>query len=311
MPILRGDPQASGAVVIRGRYEVGVQDQAFLGPESGLAMPDGDGGVELHIATQWLHVDRDQVAAGLGLAVERVHVVLAGVGGAFGAREDLSIQLHACMLALHCGRPVKMAYLRDESFVAATSIAIRRGWSTSTTRIDDGKLIAVRARIWLDGGAYASSSTAVIANATTLAVGPYMVNNADLLGTVAYTNNPPNGAMRGFGAVQVAVAYEAQMDRLAAAVGLDPLEVRGRNALTEGATLPTGQAVRGAVATVALLDALEARPLPGPVDRLSRSTGQRRSARRSARVSGAASATPRGSRTSPSRRASTTRRPHA
>jgi xanthine dehydrogenase D subunit len=265
VPILRGDPQASGEVVIRGRYEVGIQDQAFLGPESGLAIPDGDGGVELHVATQWLHVDRDQIAAGLGLPADRVRVVLAGVGGAFGAREDLSIQLHACMLALRCGRPVKMAYLREESFTGG-HVHRHPAWMEYEHHADrQGKLIAVRARIWLDGGAYASSSPAVISNATTLAVGPYAVDNADLLGIVAYTNNTPSGAMRGFGSVQVAVAYEAQMDRLAAAVGRDPLEVRRLNALSEGGTLPTGQPVRGPVATVALLDALEGRPLPGAV----------------------------------------------
>jgi xanthine dehydrogenase D subunit len=265
VPILRGDPAATGEVVIRGRYEVGIQDQAFLGPESGLAIPDGDGGVELHVATQWLHVDRDQVAAGLGLPVDRVHVVLAGVGGAFGAREDLSMQLHACMLALHCGRPVKMAYSREESFTGG-HVHRHPAWMEYEHHADlQGKLIAVRARIWLDGGAYASTSPAVIANATTLAVGPYAVDNADLLGIVAYTNNTPSGAMRGFGSVQVAIAYEAQMDRLAAAVGRDPLEVRRCNALSEGGTLPTGQTVRGPVATVALLDALQARPLPGPV----------------------------------------------
>jgi xanthine dehydrogenase D subunit len=262
VPILRGDPEATGDVVIRGRYEVGVQDQAFLGPESGLAIPDGEGGVELHISTQWLHVDRDQIAAGLGLPADRVHLVLAGVGGAFGAREDLSIQLHACMLALRCGAPVKMAYRREESF-AGGHVHRHPAWMEYEHHADlQGKVIAVRARIWLDGGAYASSSPAVIANATTLAVGPYMVDNAELLGIVAYTNNTPSGAMRGFGSVQVAVAYEAQMDRLAAAVGLDPLELRRRNALPEGGTLPTGQAIRGPVATVALLDALEAAPLP-------------------------------------------------
>jgi xanthine dehydrogenase D subunit len=265
VPILRGDPQAAGEVVIRGRYEVGIQDQAFLGPESGLAIPDGDGGVVLHVATQWLHVDQDQIAAGLGLPADRVHVVLAGVGGAFGAREDLSIQLHACMLALHCGRPVKMAYLREESFTGG-HVHRHPAWMEYEHHADcQGKLLAVRARIWLDGGAYASSSPAVIANATSLAVGPYAVDNADLLGTVAYTNNTPSGAMRGFGSVQIAVAYEAQMDRLAAAVGRDPLEIRRINALSEGGTLPTGQTVRGPVATVALLDELCARPLPGPV----------------------------------------------
>jgi xanthine dehydrogenase D subunit len=262
VPILRGDPQATGAVVVRGRYEVGIQDQAFLGPESGLAIPDGQGGVELHIATQWLHVDRDQVAVGLGLAPERVRLVLGGVGGAFGAREDLSIQLHACLLALATNLPVKMAYLREESFTGG-HVHRHPAWMEYEHHADaDGRIVNVRARVWLDGGAYASSSTAVIANATTLAAGPYATPNADLLGTVVYTNNPPCGAMRGFGAVQVAVAYEAQMDKLAAAVGVGPLEIRRRNALTDGGTTATGQVVRGPIATLKLLDALEDHPLP-------------------------------------------------
>jgi CO/xanthine dehydrogenase Mo-binding subunit len=262
--IRRGDPAATGAVVVHGTYEVGTQDQAFLGPESGLAIPDGRGGIELHIATQWLHVDRDQVAAGLGLTPDRVRVVLAGVGGAFGAREDLSMQLHACLLALATGRPVKMSYGRGESFLGHVHRHPAR-LEYEHHADADGRLVAVRARIWLDGGAYASSSPAVIANATTLAVGPYAVEHVDLEGTVAYTNNPPNGAMRGFGAVQVAIAYEAQMDRLAAQLGLDPLVVRARSALAEGGRLPTGQPVRGPVATTALLERLAALPLPeGP-----------------------------------------------
>jgi xanthine dehydrogenase D subunit len=265
VPIVRGEPGAGAdaPIVVRGRYEVGMQDQAFLGPESGLAIPDGAGGVELHVATQWLHVDRDQVCAGLGLPADRVRIVLAGVGGAFGAREDLSIQLHACLLALATGLPVKMAYLREESF-AGGHVHRHPAWLEYEHRAGaDGRLIAVHARLWLDGGAYASSSPAVIANATTLAVGPYAVENVDVLGTVVYTNNPPCGAMRGFGAPQVAIAYEAQMDRVAAAAGVHPVEVRRRNALAEGGTLPSGQAIRGPVATVTLLDRLEALPLPG------------------------------------------------
>jgi xanthine dehydrogenase D subunit len=266
VPIVRGDPSVVGDVVVRGRYEVGIQDQAFLGPESGLAIPDGRGGVELHIATQWLHVDRDQVAAGLGLSPDRVRLVMAGVGGAFGAREDLSMQLHACLLALKLGRPVKMSYLRGESF-AGGHVHRHPAWMEYEHHAGtDGRLLLVRAKVVLDGGAYASSSTAVLTNATTLACGPYAVPNADLLGQVVYTNNPPCGAMRGFGAPQVAVAYEAQMDRLAAAVGVSPVEIRRRNALAEGGRTPTGQAIRGPVATVALLEALEDRPLPPALD---------------------------------------------
>ena len=114
--IAHGDEPGEADVVVSGEYEVGMQDQAFLGPESGLAIPAEDGGIDLWIATQWLHVDRDQVAACLDLPVEKVRFTLAGVGGAFGGREDVSMQAHACMLALHTGRPVKMVYGREESF---------------------------------------------------------------------------------------------------------------------------------------------------------------------------------------------------
>jgi CO/xanthine dehydrogenase Mo-binding subunit len=261
VPIVHGDPGATGAVTVRGTYEVGRQDQAFLGPESGLAVPDGEGGVDLHVSTQFLHVDRDQVAAGLGLAPEQVRVHLAGVGGAFGAREDLSMQLHACMLALATGRPVKMVYSREESFLGHVH---RHPAFMDYEHVagEDGRLLAVRLRLILDGGAYASSSTAVIANAATLACGPYAVPNARIEATVAYTNNPSSGAMRGFGAVQVAVGYEAQMDRLAERLGLDPVELRIRNALPEGGELPTGQAVRGPVAIPELLERLVALPVP-------------------------------------------------
>jgi CO/xanthine dehydrogenase Mo-binding subunit len=259
--IVRGDPGATGPVIVRGRYEVGRQDQAFLGPESGLAVPDGEGGVDLHIATQFLHADRDQVAAGLGLAPEQVRLILAGVGGAFGAREDLSVQLHACMLALQTGRPVKMVYGREESFVGHVHRHPAH-MEYEHVATADGRLVAVRLRLVLDGGAYASSSTAVVANAATLGCGPYDVPNARIEATVAYTNNPPSGAMRGFGAVQVAVGYEAQMDRLAQRLGMDPVELRIRNALPEGGELPTGQPVRGPVAVPELLERLRALPLP-------------------------------------------------
>ena len=108
--IRRGDQSARADVVVTGEYEIGMQDQAPLGPESGLAIPDGEGGVDLYLATQWLHVDRDQLAESLALLSEKVRLTMAGVGGAFGAREDLSMQAHACMLALRPGRPVKISY---------------------------------------------------------------------------------------------------------------------------------------------------------------------------------------------------------
>ena len=259
--IRRGDPDATADVVVSGEYEVGMQDQAFLGPESGLAVPDGEGGVDLYIATQWLHVDQDQVAASLGLPPEKVRLTLGGVGGAFGGREDLSMQVHACMLALHTARPVRMVYNREESFyghVHRHPCTMR--YEHGATR--DGRLVFVRARIVLDGGAYASSSTAVCANAACFACGPYELGNASIDSYVVYTNNPPCGAMRGFGAVQVAFAHEAQMDKLAAALDMDPVDLRILNAMGPDSRMPTGQRVGEPAPVAELLERVRAMPMP-------------------------------------------------
>ena len=156
--IRHGDPGARAEVVVTGEYEIGMQDQAPLGPESGLAIPDGEGGVDLHIATQWLHVDQQQLSGVLGLPPEKVRLTMAGIGGAFGAREDLSMQAHACLLALRTGRPVKISYSRPESFVGHVHRHPGRlRYEHGADR--DGRLVYVKARILLDGGAYASSST--------------------------------------------------------------------------------------------------------------------------------------------------------
>jgi xanthine dehydrogenase D subunit len=259
--IRHGDQDTRADVVVHGEYEIGMQDQAPLGPESGLAIPDGDGGVDLHIATQWLHVDRDQLSGILALPPEKVRLTMAGVGGAFGAREDLSMQAHACLLALRTGRPVKMSYGRAESFVGHVHRHPGRlRYEHGASR--DGKLVYVRARVMLDGGAYASSSTAVIANACCFAVGPYECPAATIDGWVMYTNNPPCGAMRGFGSVQNCYAHEAQMDKLAAALGIDPVELRKRNALKTGSRLITGQVVEGPAPVAELLERIEKMPLP-------------------------------------------------
>ena len=261
--IEHGEADPPADVVVRGSYEVGMQDQAFLGPESGVAVPDGEGGVVLHIATQWLHVDRDQLAESLALAPERVKLVLGGVGGAFGGREDLSMQIHACLLALRTGRPVKMVYGRDESFVG--HVHRHPAWMEyEHGAARDGRLVYVKARIVLDGGAYASSSTAVCSNAACFAAGPYAVPNARITAHVVYTDNPPCGAMRGFGAVQVAFAHEAQMDRLAAELGMDPVALRARNAIAPGDALPTGQVLPEPAPVAELLERIGALPLPDP-----------------------------------------------
>ncbi|NBE93768.1 xanthine dehydrogenase subunit D [Nonomuraea sp. KC401] len=262
-PVRRGET-FEAEVVVTGEYEVGMQDQAFLGPESGLAVPAEDGGVDLYIATQWLHVDRDQLAPCLGLPHDKVRLTLSGVGGAFGAREDLSMQVHACMLALRLNRPVKIVYGREESFFGHVHRhpALMR-YEHGATR--DGRLVYVKADILLDGGAYCSSSPAVVGNAASLGVGPYEVPNVRVDATGVYTNNPPCGAMRGFGAVQACYAYESQMDRLAEACGLSPVEIRVRNAVAQGSRLITGQLIDAPAPLAGMLRDLESMPLPeGP-----------------------------------------------
>ena len=263
MLVRHGDPEAAGDVSVSGFYELGTQDQAFLGPESGLAVPDGEGGVDIYVATQWLHVDRDQVAPCLALSPDQVRIHLAGVGGAFGGREDLSMQLHAALLALHTNRPVKMVYNREESFTGHVHRHPARIWAEHRAS-RDGRLVNVRMRILLDGGAYASSSTAVTANAASFACGPYSVPNALIESTSVYTNNPPCGAMRGFGAVQTCFAAEAQMDKLAAALGLDPVELRLLNALAPGDRLPTGQPITGSLPVAEVIRRCAALEEPAP-----------------------------------------------
>jgi CO/xanthine dehydrogenase Mo-binding subunit len=261
--IHHGDPGAVGDVSVSGVYELGMQDQAFLGPESGLAVPDGEGGVDIYVATQWLHVDRDQIAPCLDLDASRVRVHLAGVGGAFGGREDLSIQVHAALLALRTSRPVRFVYNRQESFVGHIHRHPARIEAEHRAR-RDGTLVCVRMRILLDGGAYASTSGAVIANAASFACGPYRVPNALIEGRAVYTNNPPCGAMRGFGSVQSCFAAEAQMDLLAAELRLDPVELRLGNALEPGDVLPTGQGITGSFPVAEVIRRCAAIPVPEP-----------------------------------------------
>ncbi|MBV1958512.1 xanthine dehydrogenase D subunit [Streptomyces sp. CZ24] len=263
-PIVHGDVAAGRAradVVVTGEYVFGMQDQAFLGPESGLAVPAEDGGVDLYVATQWLHADLRQIAPVLGLPEEKVRMTLSGVGGAFGGREDLSMQIHACLLALRTGKPVKMVYNRFESFFGHVHRhPAKLHYEHGATR--DGKLTHLVCRIVLDGGAYASSSPAVVGNAASLGAGPYNIDNVEIETLALYTNNPPCGAMRGFGAVQACFAYEAQMDKLAAALGMDPVELRQLNAMEQGSVLPTGQSVDSPAPVAELLRRVKARPLP-------------------------------------------------
>jgi xanthine dehydrogenase D subunit len=260
--IRRGDPDAAGDVAVDGTYEIGMQDQAFLGLEAAVAVPDpGAAGVELHIATQWLHEDRRQIAACLGLREDKVRLVLGGVGGAFGAREDISLQVHTCLLALRLGRPVRMAYSRAESFLGHVHRHPAKIWMRHHAT-SDGEIVKIEARFVLDGGAYASTSSAVLLNAVTHTQGPYRCPNAVVDGYAVRTNHLPCGAMRGFGVVQACFAHESQMDKLAAACGLDPVEIRLRNALTTGDPLITGQVVRNVAPVARCIQETAELPLP-------------------------------------------------
>lgn len=260
--VRRGPQEDQGRVAVEGYYEVGMQDQAPLGTESGLAVPDDRGGVDLHISTQWTHADHGQIAACLGVADDMVRVHHAGVGGAFGAREDVSLQIHLCLLALRTGRPVKMIYSRSESFTGHVHRHPARLWYRHEAD-PDGTLRRVRSRIIIDGGAYHSTSSAVIGNAVFHAVGPYRCDSVTVEGIAVRTNNPPCGAMRGFGAVQACFAHEAQMDKLADALGMDRVELRIRNALGAGDPLnTTGQILSTPLPAVELLERLRAMPLP-------------------------------------------------
>jgi len=196
-----------------------------------------------------LHEDRGQIAACLGLPEEQVRLVLGGVGGAFGAREDISLQVHTCLLALRLGRPVRMHYTRAESFLGHVHRHPATIWMRHHATAD-GELVKVEARYVFDGGAYASTSSAVLLNAITHTQGPYRCPNAVVDGYAVRTNHLPCGAMRGFGVVQACYAHESQMDRLAEACGLDPVDIRLANAMRTGDTLITGQ-VMDSVAPVA------------------------------------------------------------
>ncbi|WP_063735178.1 xanthine dehydrogenase family protein molybdopterin-binding subunit [Streptomyces sp. RTd22] len=261
IPLSFGDPEVIGDVIVEGLYRIGRQDPAPIGAEAGLAVPRPDGGVEIYTASTDPHADRDLAAACFGLEPERVKVVVTGVPGAMGEREDPGMQLPLGLLALRTGHPVKLAATREESFLGhahrhPTLLRYRHHAD------GQGKLVKVEAQILLDAGAYADSSAETLAAAVSFACGPYVVPHAFIEGWAVRTNNPPSGHVRGEGAMQVCAAYEGQMDKLAAKLGLDPAEIRMRNALATGDLLPTGQTITCPAPVAEVLQAVQDAPLP-------------------------------------------------
>ncbi|MEW6661612.1 MAG: selenium-dependent xanthine dehydrogenase [Bacillota bacterium] len=227
--------------VVAGRYSTPMTEHAFLEPESAVAYLE-KGSLVVLGGSQSVHHDQHQIASLLGLPLHQVKVVNNFVGGAFGGKEDLSVQHHAALLAWHVKRPVKLTLSRAESLMVHPK---RHPMEIEiTTGCDEaGNLMALSARIVADTGAYASLGAPVLERACTHATGPYRIPNISIEGQAVYTNNPPAGAFRGFGVPQTAFAIESQLDLLAEKVGISPWEIRYRNALIEGDLLATGQAV--------------------------------------------------------------------
>jgi CO/xanthine dehydrogenase Mo-binding subunit len=241
---------AEAEVVVEGEFSTSWQEHAYLQPEAGIAFVDEQGRVVVETAGQWLHEDRRQIAAMLQLPEEQVVIRYATIGGAFGGREDLSLQHLLALAAFSLRRPVAMVWSREESMIGHHKrhpVRIRTRWGARR----DGTIVAVEAEALADGGAYASTSEEVIKVVALMATGAYEVPNVASDARVVYTNNVPSGAFRGFGAPQAQFAAEQMVSRLAEALAIDPVELRRRNLYREGSIeptqgpVPTGVGVRG------------------------------------------------------------------
>ena len=245
--IRKGDPDrafARAELVVEGEYRTPAQEHAYLQPEAGLAYLDEQGRVTVETAGQWTHEDQEQIAHALGLPRDQIRVKYAAIGGAFGGREDMSVQVVLALAAwrLHqrgISRPVKIIWSREESILGHHKrhpFILRAKWGATR----EGKLTAAQVEVIQDGGAYAYTSAKVLGNAALMCTGPYEIPHVSVDAYSVYTNNLPGGAFRGFGGPQAAFAAESQMNKLAQALAMDPLELRARNLLKEGALLSVG-----------------------------------------------------------------------
>ena len=240
--VRKGDVEAGFAradVIVKGYYITPCVEHAYLQPDAGLGYIDEEGRVTVVAAVQWAQDDLHQLAHLLDLPQDRVREIVPAIGGAFGGREDMFIQHLLALCAYRLQRPVKMVFSREESVCrTGKRHPFYMRYRTGATR--DGKLTAMEIELISDAGAYASTSTVVMANATSFAAGPYVVPNAKIDSHTVYTNNAVSMAMRGFGSTQPPVAYELQMDKLAEALGMDPVEIRMKNLFEDGSIAVTG-----------------------------------------------------------------------
>jgi xanthine dehydrogenase molybdenum-binding subunit len=246
-------------VVVEREFHTPTTEHAFLEPECAIGIPAGAEGhdkLTIYVGSQIPYQDRNQIAAALSIPDEDVRVKGTLIGGGFGGKEDIAGQIHVALLAQITSRSVKMLYRRDESLLFhpkrhATIIRIKIGAKT------DGTLTAIQAELYGDGGAYASLSDKVMTRATTHATGPYVVPHTKIDCYAMYTNNPPSGAFRGFGVTQSAFAVESTMDLLAEELGMDPIELRLKNAQKVGVTTATGQLLRESVGLLETIDKVQ------------------------------------------------------
>jgi CO/xanthine dehydrogenase Mo-binding subunit len=255
--IRKGDVDTAfkeAAVIVEGEYHTPYQEHAYLQPEAGLAYVDENGVITVKCAGQWTHTDQEQIAHALGISAGQVRVIYPAIGGAFGGREDMSIQIVLALAAWKLNRPVKIIWSRQESIIGHGKrhpMTLTTRWAASR----EGKLLAAETTVIADAGAYMYTSNKVLGNCTITATGPYFIPNVreDVLGV--YTNNVPTAAFRGFGAPQALWMAELQMDKLAEKLGLDPVEFRHRNALRQGDTLNVGTPAPGRVSIVECIEA--------------------------------------------------------
>ncbi len=250
--IRKGDMAAGWAaaeVVVEGEYYTPPQEHAYLQPEAGLAYIDEEGRVTVVVAGQWAVEDQRQIAHALALPMEQVRVIYPAIGGAFGGREDMSLQIVLALAAWKLRRPVKMVWSRQESIVGHCKRHPMwlRGQLGATR---DGKLVAAEVRVIADGGAYCYTTNKVLGNTTVTCSGPYEIPNVWVDVDGVYTNNPPGGAFRGFGAPQGIFFAETQMNKLAEALGMDPVELRMRNLLRPDSLTAMGTPLPGGVSLV-------------------------------------------------------------
>ena len=239
--IQHGDVNAGFAeadVIVESTYRTHAQEHAYLQPEAGLAFVRPDGRIEVICGGQWMHEEREQIAHALGWDAERIVVRYPAIGGAFGGREDVSVQIVLALAAWKTGRPVKIVWSREESIVGHHKRHPFTIWAKwGATR--EGRIVAAQVDLTSDAGAYAYTSTKVLGNAVLACLGPYDIPNVLVDGRTVYTNNCPSGAFRGFGGPQGHFAAEMQVNKLAETLGMDAVELRMRNIWREGAVLPT------------------------------------------------------------------------